>query len=306
MSKDTIQGHNPFFGLVSIPLQAFRDERLSLEGLGLFGWLCSHERTFTVSHGLISSRFGVGAHKRQKLIRELKDLGYLRVEATRGKHGRIEGWTWELINPGARPEGGSTRIRKSGNSDSPEVGFSDLRLNRLSEDPTLLEDKNILREEDKNSKKEEEYAPSAPAPSEYSEDFETFWKAWRQATRKARGKRAAFAEWKRLGKAHPGLQALLDDVSTRSVYDKRWLAGFIKDPQRYLKDRQWEDDLDDGKPRMTNNDRAIERIEAMEASGLALPQATPGFDAFERAFECDVLSPGTERGRTVRRIGRTL
>ena len=35
---------------------------------------------------------------------------------------------------------------------------------------------------------------------------------------------------------------ILDDIPRRK-FDDKWLNGFIKDPERYIKSKQWEDEI---------------------------------------------------------------
>ena len=71
---------------------------------------------------------------------------------------------------------------------------------------------------------------------EYPEDFEEFWKIYPKHT----AKKNAFVEWKKI--TAEDRAAIMLDVPKRKLDDK-WVNGFVKDPERYIKNRQWEDDI---------------------------------------------------------------
>lgn len=74
-----------------------------------------------------------------------------------------------------------------------------------------------------------------------TEDFEIFWKSYPKRV----GKKNTLAQWKKLTKEEK--TAVMQDILKRAK-DKKWLGGFIKDPERYLKYRQWEDEIEESLP----------------------------------------------------------
>lgn len=72
--------------------------------------------------------------------------------------------------------------------------------------------------------------------SGYSDEFEAFWKAYPKKV----GKKNAYDQWKKLKPAEH--EEIMADIPKRERDDK-WLNGYVKDPERYLKNRQWEDDI---------------------------------------------------------------
>lgn len=70
----------------------------------------------------------------------------------------------------------------------------------------------------------------------YTPKFEKFWSLYPKKV----GKKNAFEQWKKLTDAERN--KTLDDIPKRSEDDK-WVNGYIKDPERYLKNRQWEDEI---------------------------------------------------------------
>ncbi len=72
--------------------------------------------------------------------------------------------------------------------------------------------------------------------AEYSSDFITFWSQYPKKT----GKGAAWEVWKKV-------KPPIFDVINALIWQKqsrKWLDGFILDPERYIKKRCWEDEPD--------------------------------------------------------------
>lgn len=70
----------------------------------------------------------------------------------------------------------------------------------------------------------------------YTLDFEEFWKNYPKKV----GKSNTFEKWKQLTENEK--KKILEDVPKR-LEDQKWTAGYIKDPERYIKNRQWEDEI---------------------------------------------------------------
>jgi hypothetical protein len=78
--------------------------------------------------------------------------------------------------------------------------------------------------------------PPSPNPPRYTSDFETFWKAYPTGHGV---KKQAFDAWRKIPAADR--QSVMDGLEAWKVCD-RWQRGFVKDAQRWLRDRQWDDD----------------------------------------------------------------
>lgn len=66
--------------------------------------------------------------------------------------------------------------------------------------------------------------------------FEEFWLSYPKKV----GKGKSLEIWKKIKDSDK--IAIKEDIPKR-LHDKKWLGGFIKDPERYLKHRQWEDEI---------------------------------------------------------------
>ncbi len=70
----------------------------------------------------------------------------------------------------------------------------------------------------------------------YPPDFEEFYKVYPKKV----GKPNSFLNWKKLTNKEKA--EIMSDIPKRKK-DEKWLAGFVKDPERYIKNRQWEDEI---------------------------------------------------------------
>lgn len=90
----------------------------------------------------------------------------------------------------------------------------------------------LFGSEEKRSKEKR----SKEKRSEYSQSFEDFWKLYPKKV----GKPKTFELWNLL--TEPEQKKILEDVPKRGEDDK-WINGYVKDPERYIKYRQWEDEI---------------------------------------------------------------
>jgi uncharacterized protein YdaU (DUF1376 family) len=94
-----------------------------------------------------------------------------------------------------------------------------------------------------NTKAMLEECPSpSPSPSEnktiYTDSFERFWSAYPSKV----GKGGAFKSWQKL-KPSIDLQAKMLEAIEAQKKSKKWLDGFIKNPQTWINERCWEDEV---------------------------------------------------------------
>lgn len=129
---------------------------------------------------------------------------------------------------------------------------------RLHEEDTVQEDPSPTETGKRSSAK--------PTRQPYPEDFEGFWKSYP----KGHGvKKVAYAEWQKLD--GPERLAAIEglDVWRRS---KRWADGYIRDAERYLKYRMWENPPADVAPstpqRQPTYANSVDPYEAQLLAGL--------------------------------------
>lgn len=78
--------------------------------------------------------------------------------------------------------------------------------------------------------------------NQYTPEFEKFWIIYPKKV----GKLKTFSLWKKLNQSE--IIKIMLDVPLR-VEDDKWKGGFIRDPERYVKYRQWEDEIISSKPK---------------------------------------------------------
>lgn len=88
---------------------------------------------------------------------------------------------------------------------------------------------------DTNTEADTNTEPPKSPKGEKDEEFEQFWKAYPRHE----NKKKALEVWKR---TNPPLGALLKAIETQKK-GKSWRDGFIPHPERWLRDRRWEDEI---------------------------------------------------------------
>jgi hypothetical protein len=71
----------------------------------------------------------------------------------------------------------------------------------------------------------------------YIYKFDEFWKIYPKKVNKSKCK----ILWKKLTETDK--KDIINDIPKRLNNDDKWINGFIRDPERYLKYRQWEDEI---------------------------------------------------------------
>lgn len=78
-------------GFVAVPNHVAQRAGLAPEALGLLVYLASQPRGFIVRWSAICAHFGMGKDRWQRIARDLRDIGAMRVENVRGAGGRVIG-----------------------------------------------------------------------------------------------------------------------------------------------------------------------------------------------------------------------
>lgn len=78
--------------------------------------------------------------------------------------------------------------------------------------------------------------PSPAKPPAYTVDFESFWQAYPAGHG---DKKPSFEAWQKLNPDPEMVQAILDGIHGWQQ-GQRWREGYIRDAQRWLRDRAWE------------------------------------------------------------------
>ena len=101
----------------------------------------------------------------------------------------------------------------------------------------------------------------------YKEDIYTFLEFWSFYPKKV-GKGNTEKLWAKLSLEER--KKILDDIPRRK-FDDKWLNGYIRDPERYIKSRQWEDDIlpTKSKIQVYHNQKSNNMIEKLKAKTIS-------------------------------------
>ncbi len=77
---------------------------------------------------------------------------------------------------------------------------------------------------------------ASKSQKDYTNEFEKFWLEYPKKV----GKPKTFMLWKKL--AIEDKEKIMLDLPLRKA-DKKWIGGYIKDPERYIKNQQWLDEI---------------------------------------------------------------
>ena len=83
-------------GYTVLPNAAVSDRRISVEARWLLAYLASHSDTWRYHFDYIREDAGVGRDKLWRMLRELREHGYLRVGSVKGPDGRITHHEWTV------------------------------------------------------------------------------------------------------------------------------------------------------------------------------------------------------------------
>lgn len=203
-----------------IPLAAIADNRLTLRMLKTFAAICSFRKSaddFSVqkTRGEIAERCGLHPSIISTATTELEILGWLKKT---GRGGSKVKTTYLITVAQSETVTDSATV-----SNSVTVTESETVTDSVSR--TVTDSATLLYTKEVNTEK----AVSAP------DGFSEFWDAYGKKV----GKVAAFAQWKKLN-PNAALVSLMIAAARR--YSATTEQQFRKDPERWIRDRRWEDE----------------------------------------------------------------
>jgi len=110
-----------------------QDTSLSLEALGLLCYLLSKPDDWEVRVSEIQQTWGLGRARLQRIMQELADAGYARLQSKRNGNGQMSGKEWIIFEEKHR----ECMVSPDIIADPPTAQFSDRRENRPSGKPTV-------------------------------------------------------------------------------------------------------------------------------------------------------------------------
>lgn len=142
-----------------IPNATLRDVKLSIEARGTLAYILSHDsKTFKLNSEKIQKDCGIGREKLQKIVKELKKFGYLRIVSLRTDDGKLHGKKWIAYSESQdvdftqyrmteKPSDGETDTREKpsdGETDSRKIGQTlrtpNLKKKKNKEESSALEE----------------------------------------------------------------------------------------------------------------------------------------------------------------------
>lgn len=229
----------------AIPNAMMRDERLSIEARGLLALMMGMGSKWTFRSKDLIRRCGVGREKYQRMVRELRDAGYLEMVRIQGsENGKFDGWDYIIhdepeslkTRPSVKPTDGKPdhlRIPTSKNTNKEEPLTPKGELSLFSENEQ--QESQPDRSEIPNSEKEK------PTKEKLDCDFAQFWLAYP----KKAGKPAARKAWdKAIKKDPPGKIIAAADRYAKWLKEPLKPGEFRphpKHPQGWLNDERWND-----------------------------------------------------------------
>jgi len=239
------------------------DSGLPADSIGLFAYLMSKPDSWVIRKTHLMKVFGYGREKLMRMLRDLRQAGYLEIQAAHDETGHLAGSEYILL-------------------ETPRDGLPDSRGKPTVEKPDPLVNTDNLVNTDKNIMVES-----------FDLAFETFWKAYPKKVKKQPARKAFEKAAKPIVKANGGdytpqsfALVLCNDINTRMLRDRNWMrvAGktsqFVPDPTTYLNQARWEDEIQekterDTQVRIPNDDAGL------VAMATKLRVSTQGKDRFQ-------------------------
>lgn len=205
------------------------DPSLSLEAKGLLAHLLSRPDDWNISLDQLSNQHHVGRDKIQRIMRELREAGYARLDSKRDPNtGHLSGKVWVIVE---QPDAANRE------PENPAVGANTESLkNRPSEKPTVGKSGPILITESlPNTDSNQPPNPHAAKARDDGPAFEEFERAYPfLSIHRREPARVEFA------KLSPEDRRAAIECAARYADECRKRDYKVCSPQRWLRERGWE------------------------------------------------------------------
>lgn len=213
-----------------IPNLLLNNDNITLKAKGLYAYIQSKPDSWDFSLEKIASQCKEGVDSIRNAVRELEEAGYLIRKNYQNELGQWD-CDYYLYDRPRKPE----PLIKETESKDQSTQKEPYRCLPNTDYPNTENTHTIVN---KISKKD--------INNIYTPDFEEFYSLYPKKT----GKKNAFNEWKKTSSKDK--EEISKDLILRKQ-DKKWIEGYVKDPERYLKYRQWEDEIIKPKQIINNN-----------------------------------------------------
>ncbi|XAO35481.1 RepA-like replication initiator [Gordonia phage Morgana] len=225
---------SPAYNFTMVPNHLIRDRRLSPKARLLWIYLSSHRDGWELSVESIARDNGIGKDAVSAGTKELRDLGYLRLDRITDERGRVVTWEYVVLDPGpAKPD-----------PEKPDPGFPD------QENPDAKED-HLSKDQTKNTNPltsrgsagasaTKGRKPQTKRFTDYTPEFETWYSAYPRHV----AKRPAFLAFVEAIK-RVGLEELMAATRSYAEVRKGQPADKTPHPASWLNADRWLDDTSD-------------------------------------------------------------
>jgi hypothetical protein len=226
----------------AIPNAAMRDQRLSIEARGVLALLMTYSDDWIFRTAHLLETTGLGRDKFRRVMKELADLGYVKLEAARGDGGRLVGSEWVIQDDG---DGKADR-----GPENPALGDATEALkNRPPVKPTAGESVPLRKPISKKTNLEENQGGSGlfsemedpQSKNQGPDPFERFWEAFPPGRKTGKSK-AQVLFWQIVRGKHRKLGQASADVLIEAAAafaatgpDPHWTPM----PTTWLNDQRW-------------------------------------------------------------------
>lgn len=188
--------------------EIINDPRIPIDTLGLFVYLLSKPDHWNINVSNLMTWAGAGRQKVYRMLQDLQACGY----ASYTKHN--DGTTDWIIS-----------------EDRMDTPYAENHHKPHDEKPDEENHHHIVNTERAVSTEKKPFDQTA---------FDAWWELYPKKV----GKKHALAAWKKLRPDTQLVQTILADTRNRKENDRKWIEGFIKDPVRYIRHEQWDDEID--------------------------------------------------------------
>ena len=229
-----------------------RDERLSFEARGLLVFMLSMSDDWNFSIKGLVNQTGMKRSVILRMVKELRDCGYILIKQETKKDGKFTAKTWELYEnctvvrfdrSRSKPQSVKTDYGKTETTDfidsQPQSDLTVVGENRSTVLPrsvkTVVGENGPIRNTniERNTKEKED----ARVLSEVEKMFIEFWAIYPKKVDK-KGAFRAFKNIKKLKEVFPGIMAALE-IQKRSEQWTKANGQFIPNPTTYIHQERW-------------------------------------------------------------------
>ena len=229
-----------------------RDERLSFEARGLLVFMLSMSDDWNFSIKGLVNQTGMKRSVILRMVKELRDCGYILIKQETKKDGKFTAKTWEIYEnctvvrfdrSRSKPQSVKTDYGKTETIDfvdsQPQSDLTVVGENRSTVLPqsvkTVVGENGPIRNTniERNTKEKE----NARVLSEVEKMFVEFWAIYPKKVDK-KGAFRAFKNIKKLKEVFPGIMAALE-IQRRSEQWTKANGQFIPNPTTYIHQERW-------------------------------------------------------------------